>query len=190
MKKFKRKTKRLIIRPLEKTDFEAWREAFLTMLPKQNKWDATASFNVENLKKSNFNKIIKKSAQNRKAEEYCDFGVFLKSSGELLGRMGVGHFIRSVTQSALIGYTIYNQHWGHGYSTEAVNAVIDIAFKDYELHRLVAGIEPGNKASIRVVKKLGFRKEGVSKRIVYINDEWTDLLQYALTTEDRKSAKI
>lgn len=184
--KFARRTKRLIIRPLEKTDFEAWNEAFLTMLPKQNKYDAAASFKIENLKKSNFNKLIKRSVQNRKNEKYCDYGVFLKSSGELLGRMGVGHFIRSITQSAIIGYTIYNQHWGKGYATEAVNAIIDIAFKDHELHRVVAGIEPENKASIRVVKKLKFRNEGLSKRIVYIRNEWTDLLQYALTVEDRK----
>ena len=184
--KFTRKTKRLIIRPLEKTDFESWNEAFLTMLPKQNKWDDSAKFKVDNLKKANFNKIIKRAIQYRKKEEYCSYGVFLKSSGELVGSVGIGHFIRSITQSAIIGYKIYNQHWGKGYATEAIKAVIDIAFKDHKLHRVVAGIEPDNKASIRVVKKLGFRNEGLSKRIVYIRDEWTDLLQYALTTEDRK----
>jgi ribosomal-protein-alanine N-acetyltransferase len=95
------------------------------------------------------------------------------------------NFVRSVTQSSFIGYALFNKYWGFGYAEESVNALIEIAFRDHKLHRVVAGIEPDNKRSIKLAKKLGFRKEGISKRVVLLRGKWQDLIQFALTTEDK-----
>lgn len=85
-----------------------------------------------------------------------------------------------------MGYALFNRYWGFGYAEEAVTALIDIAFNDHKLHRIVAGIESENKKSIKFAKKLGFRKEGIARRVVLLRGEWQDLTQYALTTEDKK----
>lgn len=185
-KLFQRQTKRLIIRPLEKSDYEQWKLAYSTMLPQKNKFDHFLNKKPTELTKIQYNKLLKGHALRRKNEQYCDYAVFLKSTGAFIGRIGLGHFVRSVTQSAFAGYSLFNSYWGMGYAQESVDALIDIAFRDHHLHRVVAGIEPDNKKSIQLIKKLGFRKEGISKRIVLMRNEWQDLIQYALTTEDRK----
>ncbi len=109
----------------------------------------------------------------------------MKETEEFVGQVTLMHFIRSITQSSFIDYSLMNTYWGNGYALEATNAAIDIAFKDHKLHRVVAGIEPDNNRSIKLVRKLGFRREGISKKIVLLRNDWQDLIQFALTTEDR-----
>jgi len=182
-RKFYRKTKRLEVRPLQRKDFNAWILANSTMLPQQNTWDSENRDSSElSLKK--FIALLKDQKAKRITEEFCDYGIFNIKTGELIGQIALMNFIRSVTQSSFLGYRIYNRYWGKGYAQEAIMAVVDIAFKDHQLHRVVAGIEPQNKRSLSVVKKLGFRYEGLSKRVVLLRDQWRDLSQYALTTED------
>lgn len=183
---FKRSTKRLIVRPMQKSDYLQWKLAYTTMLSKKNKWDSSLNREESQLTKSIFFKLLEDQKIKRQREEFCDYAIFLKSNGNFIGRVSLMNFVRSVTQSSFIGYALFNRYWGQGYAEEAVNALIDIAFKDYKLHRVVAGIEPDNKRSIRLAKKLGFRKEGLSKRVVLLRDEWQDLVQFALTTEDKK----
>lgn len=184
MKRYQRITERLVVRPLEVSDYEAWTNAYTSMLPQQNKFDTSLNRSTKELTKSKFKALLAQSKSKRLKEEYCDYGVFLKNRKILIGRVGLGHFIRSVTQSSFVGYALFNPYWGQGYAHEALTALIDIAFKDHKLHRIAAGIEPDNKRSIKLVKKLGFRKEGTSRRIVLLRDKWQDLVQYALTTED------
>ena len=127
---------------------------------------------------------LKYQSDQRKTENFCDYAIFHKKTGEYIGMLCLMNFVRSLTQSAFVGYSLFNQYWGMGYASEALLALIDIAFKDHKLHRIVAGIEPGNKKSIQLVKKIGFRNEGVSKKIVLLRDQWQDLIQFALTCED------
>jgi len=65
-----------------------------------------------------------------------------------------------------------------------VRALIDIGFRDLRLHRLEAGIEPGNRRSILLARSLGLRKEGLKRRAVFLRDTWVDLGIYAVTCED------
>lgn len=181
---FYRKTRRLIIRPVTFSDHSAWKKAYTSILPQKNEWDRTTNRPLNELTKSKFKNLLKDQSLKRNSEEFCDYGIFLKKSGEYIGRVSLMNFVRSVTQSSFIGYTLFNPHWDNGYAEEAVNAVIDIAFKDHKLHRIVAGIEPKNIRSTKLIQKLKFRKEGTSKRVVYLRDGWQDLVQFALTTED------
>lgn len=185
-KLFFRKTKRLQVRALKPSDYAAWKAAYTSMLPPKNKWDRSTNRPLSELTREKFKSLLKEQEKKRKTEEFCDYGVFLNQSGELIGRVSLMNFVRSVTQSSFVGYALFNPHWGQGYAEEVVRSLIDIAFKDHKLHRIVAGIEPDNKRSIRLVKKLNFRKEGTSKKVVLLRGEWQDLVQYALTTEDLK----
>lgn len=185
-KRFQRKTERLVVRPLSIQDYRAWKTAYTSMLPPKNEWDQASNRPSNELTKAKFQAMRKEQKQKRKTEEFCDYGIFLKNSGEYIGRVSLMNFVRSITQSSFIGYALFNPYWGKGYAAEAVKALIDIAFKDHKLHRVVAGIEPQNTRSHKLAKKLKFRKEGTSKRVVLLRGEWQDLAQYALTTEDLK----
>ncbi|HFJ9286865.1 TPA: GNAT family N-acetyltransferase, partial [Bacillus toyonensis] len=66
------------------------------------------------------------------------------------------------------------EHNSRGYTTEALRLVVDFAFRELKLHRIEAGAMPSNIASIRVLEKVGFKKEGIAKENVKINGKWTD----------------
>ena len=179
------RTKRLIIRTLNENDYEMWKEAHSLMLKPMNKWDVANKENT-NLKKSDFKKMLKQNIKHRNEESFIDYAVIDKKTNKYIGRVSLMNIIRSVTQSAFIGYILFNNYWGQGYAEEAVNGLINLAFKKHNLHRVVAGIEPQNKRSLKLAKKLGMRKEGISKKVVLLRGEWQDLVQFALTCEDRK----
>ena len=177
-----RKTKRLIIRPLELKDFAAWKKAHLTMLKPQNTWDLGAKSGQE-LTKANYKKIIKNQQILRKKDLFYDLCVFDKDKN-FVGTVGIMEVARRLSQTSYLGYRIFNNYWGKGYAKEAAAAAIDIAFKDLKLHRIEAGIEPENIRSIRLAKSLKMRKEGLKKRALFLRGKWVDLIMYTLTTED------
>ena len=67
---------------------------------------------------------------------------------------------RGVTQAASLGYWLGLPYVGRGYMTEAVRAAVRFAFETLHLHRLEAATMPNNAASIRVLERNGFRREG------------------------------
>ena len=68
--------------------------------------------------------------------------------------------------------------------TEAIEAVVDYAFRELRLHRIEANIMPRNAASLAVVRKLGFHEEGLALRYLKINGKWEDHLHMVRLNED------
>ena len=158
--KLQRKSKILEVRPYQLSDYEAWKNAHMHMIPeKQNQWDVQKK--DSDFSKKVFKTILKTQKQNREKDYFYDFGVFLKD-GTLVGGISLMDISRQIFQNAYLGYRIYNNHWGKGYGTEAVRLCIQIAFKDLNLHRLEAGIEPNNRRSIALAKSVGMKKESFS----------------------------
>ncbi|MFN8529311.1 MAG: GNAT family N-acetyltransferase [Anaerolineae bacterium] len=88
------------------------------------------------------------------------YAVTLKYNGEMIGYCGLFHFPDVGGQPEIeIGYRLARRSWGAGYATEASCAVRDYAFTVIGLCRLIAMIDPGNTASIRVAEKLGMHYE-------------------------------
>ena len=183
MKKLERKTRRLVVRPLESSDHSSWKAAHSEMLPPLNAWDRK-NRDLSELTEAKFKSLLRNQKMLREADHFFDLGVFLKSSGELIGGVSAMNIIRSVSQSSFLGYQIFNSYWGQGYGKEAVKAMLDIGFRDLRLHRMEAGVEPHNRRSVMLCKSLGFRKEGLKKRAVFLRGEWCDLVMYSLTCED------
>jgi [ribosomal protein S5]-alanine N-acetyltransferase len=71
-----------------------------------------------------------------------------------------------------------------GYMTAAVRAVVPFVFDTLELHRLEAACLPSNTASMRLLEKTGFQREGLARRYLRINGVWQDHLLYALLESD------
>lgn len=176
-------TKRLIIRPLEVTDYENWSQAHSCLRPPQNEWDET-NWEESELTKKKFRELLKIQKEQRTKGYFYSFGIFRKDDGMLLGTVSLMDISRGIFQNAYLGYRIFNIYWGQGYAQEACKAAIDIAFKQLDLHRIEAGISPRNKRSIKTAKALGLRKEGLSKRRLLVNKKWEDMLIYAATKED------
>ncbi|MDP2889948.1 MAG: GNAT family protein, partial [Bacteroidota bacterium] len=66
----------------------------------------------------------------------------------------------------------------------AVKRVIDCLFKELSKHRIIASIDPDNKNSIRLVERIGFRKEAHFVESLWVNGKWVDDLIYALIEKD------
>ena len=82
------------------------------------------------------------------------------------------------TNEIEVGYAVREKSWGHGYATEAAHRVLQYAFEDLGLSRVVAVAYPENMASIKIMKKLGMTCVGVGQFYEQ------DLVQYAITVED------
>ncbi|WP_066054030.1 GNAT family N-acetyltransferase [Robertmurraya korlensis] len=110
------------------------------------------------------------------AEDDTDyyFGIFLQSTGALIGTMQLFQVLRGSLQSAYIGYFLDKEHNGKGYTTEAAKLLVSFGFENLKLHRIEAGVMPHNIASIRVLQKAGFEKEGIARKNVRINGKWED----------------
>ncbi len=102
----------------------------------------------------------------------------------LVGQVNFNQLVRGNFESAYLGYWVGQPFAGQGYATEGVGLAVRHAFKVLRLHRLEANIVPTNLASLKVIKRCGFRKEGYSPRYLRIAGRWTDHERWALTVED------
>jgi ribosomal-protein-alanine N-acetyltransferase len=105
-----------------------------------------------------------------------------KSDGAVMGAINVSEIVRGNFRSAYLGYYMGAAHAGQGHMTEALRLTIRHAFRVLELHRVEANIQPGNTASIRLVKRAGFRREGFSPRYLRVCGRWRDHERWALVS--------
>ncbi len=103
--------------------------------------------------------------------------------GAVLGITSL-HRIDWARRCAGVGYWIRSSALGKGLATEATRATIEYAFRDLGLHRLEVHIAPENRASLRVVEKLGFQREGLARDSEHINGRYADHMQYSLLRSD------
>ncbi|HEY2579762.1 MAG TPA: GNAT family protein [Streptosporangiaceae bacterium] len=106
-----------------------------------------------------------------------------RSSGAMAGGFSINNIVYGRFQSAAIAYWAFAGTAGRGYMSEALGLVIRYAFGELGLHRLEANIQPGNEASIRLVKRNGFRNEGYSPSYLFIDGAWRDHERWAITRE-------
>jgi ribosomal-protein-alanine N-acetyltransferase len=183
MPKLYRRTKNLIIRPLEPKDYKAWREGKLACRPRMNLWDDGRREERE-LTRSKFQKVINHTRKLRREDRFYDLKIFDRKTGATVGGVALMEVTRGVSHTCFLGYYLYNNYWGRGLAKEAVKSALDIGFKDLKLHRIEAGIEPGNRRSLKLARSLKMRREGVKKRAIHLRGRWVDLVMYTLTTED------
>ena len=86
-----------------------------------------------------------------------------------------------------VGYILHPDHWGQGLAGEAVGASIDQVFSTRAIDELIADVDPGNAASIRLLERLGFVKTGFAERTWNIGGEWKNSLYYGLSRADRSA---
>ena len=106
------------------------------------------------------------------------------SDESLLGVININDPIMGGFRSASLGYYAAASYSGRGYMSEALALVLDQAFTVLDFHRLEANIQPGNMASLALVQRLGFRKEGFSPSFLRVGGVWRDHERWALVAEE------
>jgi len=111
---------------------------------------------------------------------YEGYLICLRDSDELVGVANISEIVRGGFRSAYLGYYVFRPYEGRGLMTEGLALVVRDAFRRLGLHRLEANVQPENHASIRLARRLGFRREGYSPRYLRIQGRWRDHERWAL----------
>ncbi|MFC7326662.1 GNAT family N-acetyltransferase [Marinactinospora rubrisoli] len=120
----------------------------------------------------------------REARQGIAFPWAVTYDGRFVGQLTIGAIVWGSARSAQVGYWIDSAYAGRGVTPTAVAIAVDHCFFTVGLHRIEANIRPENRASRRVVEKLGFREEGIRRRQLHIDGAWRDHICYALTVEE------
>ena len=118
------------------------------------------------------------------------WAIRLKENGQLIGTCGFNS-LNEKMKHAGIGYELAANQWGYGYASEAISKIIELAFSRAspfcELYRIQGDTMIGNEASEAVLKKLGFKEEGVRRASGFWKGEFHDLKCFGLIKPEFKA---
>ncbi|MFF5503837.1 GNAT family N-acetyltransferase [Streptomyces roseolus] len=107
----------------------------------------------------------------------CEHG----EAGRIAGFLTVNNIVRGAFRSGALGYGAFAHAAGRGLMGEALGLLLSHAFGPMGLHRLEANIQPGNAPSRALVRRAGFRLEGFSPAMLFIDGAWRDHERWAIT---------
>lgn len=175
-------TDMVILRAPSMADYPAWSDLrgrsreFLT--PWEPLWP------IDDLARAAFRRRLRRYQRELNEATGFPFLVFRTQDLSLVGGLTLSHVVRGVTQSCSLGYWMGEPFAGKGLMTAAVRAVIPFVFDTLRLHRLEAACLPHNAASIRLLEKAGFTREGYARRYLCIDGQWQDHLLFAIVADD------
>jgi [ribosomal protein S5]-alanine N-acetyltransferase len=173
----------VVLRPLLTRDAAAWRETRVRNADWLRPWEPT---NPETpLYQSTLGPYIQMVRTMRKeARHGVTLPWVMSYGGRFAGQMTVGNIIWGSARTASVGYWVDQEFAGLGVTPTALAMALDHCFNIVGLHRIEATIRPENRASRRVVEKLGFHEEGVRRRCLHVDGAWRDHICYAITAEE------
>ena len=143
------------------------------------RWEATIpGFSGAPDARSMIRSVLSLARQNQVAPFVIEF------EGKLVGQVTVSGISFGSLSSGSVGYWIEEEYAGRGITPKAVALIADWCFTNLGLHRLEICIRPENEASHRIVRKLGFRYEGLRRRYIHIDGDWRDHWCFATTVEE------
>jgi len=122
---------------------------------------------------------IEKNMQQIESGSALLWGIVLRESHQLIGTCTVFK-INQQNRNGEIGYILNRDHWGKGLMTEAISCVLEHVFKEMKLHRLEADSDPKNLASLALLEKLGFQREGYFRERWFVHGKWHDSVMLGL----------
>ncbi len=170
------------LRAPQMSDFHGWMD--LRTLSQQflTPWEPT--WPRDDLTKASFRRRLKRYVRDVRDDLAYPFFIFETDSDNIVGGLTLSNVRRGVAQTCALGYWIGEPHARSGHMTAAVKAIVPYVFKTLQLHRLEAACLPVNEASVRLLKKTGFREEGYARRYLRINGKWQDHLLFGLIADD------
>ena len=175
---------RVFLRPPKRRDALKWQKLRMSsksfLVPWEPSWDASSCTRRAYLR------YFKNSNYLANMDRAYSFLIFKTDDKALLGGINIGNVRRGVSQSASLGYWIGEKHSRNGYMKEALKLLIPSLFVDLTLNRIEAATLEENIASKNLLKKIGFKKEGVLRKYLKINGAWRDHILYGLLENDFK----
>ena len=175
---------RVFLRPPKRRDALKWQKLRMSsktfLVPWEPSWDASSCSRRAYLR------YFKNSNYLANMDRAYSFLIFKIDDNTLLGGINIGNVRRGVSQSASLGYWIGEKHSRNGYMKEALKLLIPSLFVDLRLNRIEAATLEENIASKNLLKKIGFKKEGVLRKYLKINGTWRDHILYGLLENDFK----
>ena len=175
---------RVFLRPPKRRDALKWQKLRMSsksfLVPWEPSWDASSCTRRAYLR------YFKNSNYLANMDRAYSFLIFKTEDKTLLGGINIGNVRRGVSQSASLGYWIGEKHSRNGYMKEALKLLIPSLFVDLRLNRIEAATLEENIASKNLLKKIGFKKEGVLRKYLKINGTWRDHILYGLLENDFK----
>jgi ribosomal-protein-alanine N-acetyltransferase len=113
----------------------------------------------------------------------CKTFLFDLDDHTVIGCANLTNIIRGLFHACYLGYVIAGTHEGLGLMFEALQALIQYAFDELNIHRIMANYQPGNTRSQAVLKRLGFVTEGLAPKYLFIDGAWRDHVLTSLTNE-------
>jgi ribosomal-protein-alanine N-acetyltransferase len=172
----------VVLRVPQSSDYAEWaslREASRDFL---TPWEPT--WPDDDLTRGAFRLRLRRYAEDQRSDLAYAFLIFRSDDNVLIGGLTLANIRRGVAQAGSIGYWIGAPFARKGHMTAAVRALMPFCFRTLRLHRLEAACIPANDASIRLLEKTGFTREGYARSYLCINGVWHDHLLYGRVHDD------
>jgi [ribosomal protein S5]-alanine N-acetyltransferase len=179
----------VLLRPYRRSDARHWSEVRTLNEQWLARWEPTPPGRWHEMNSAaSFRYVLRELRRTGRDGTAMPFAILLREPGSarerLVGQLSLGNIVRRAFCSGYAGYWVDSRVAGRGIIPTALALAVDHAFTHGGLHRVEVNIRPENRASRRVVEKLGFREEGYHPRYLHIDGAWRDHIGYALTTED------
>lgn len=176
-------TERLFLKILNENDSEKVlnyiirnKNFFEKFEPKRDESFYTRRFQANQLK-NDFNYI--------KDRSMLTLWIFNKDNPHrIIGQILFYNIVPYAFLSCHVGYKSDEQEANKGIVTEAAIKGIEIMFYEYGMHHIEAHVMPSNKASMRVLEKIGFINEGIAHKFLKVNGVWEDHIHFTLINDD------
>jgi ribosomal-protein-alanine N-acetyltransferase len=175
---------RVVLRLPAMGDYAQWAQLRAESRDFLTRWEPI--WPADDLTKVAFRRRIRRYLREVRSGSGYPFFVFSPDGETLYGGLTLSQVQRGVTQSASLGYWMGARHAGKGLMSAAVRAVLGFAFDGLHLNRVEAACLPTNAASIRLLEKVGFTREGYARRYLCIDGRWQDHLLYGMVRDDKR----
>lgn len=118
-------------------------------------------------------------------DSWFQIAIELKSTGHLVGDLAI-HTLPQDIKQIEIGFTLNPSYQNKGFGLEAVRCLLGFLFNDCKRHRVIAITDVRNKPSIKLLEKIGLRKEGHFIKNAWNKGEYTDEYLFAILNEEWK----
>ena len=169
----------VVLRPLKTKDSRELERLILGNREWLRPWEATNPFGPN---KFDIRQMVRGLIRQR--DEQAGLPFIIEYQGRMAGQLNIANILYGSVSSAVLGYWIAPEFAGKNVTPTAVALAVDYLFSELGLHRIEIDIRPENRASLRVVQKLGFRYEGLKKDFIHINGDWRDHYVFALTAPE------
>jgi ribosomal-protein-alanine N-acetyltransferase len=170
----------ITLRLIRQRDAPAWREVRRRNRDWLQPWEASLPPEASLITEvpATFGEMVRRMRRDARAGRAIPWAIIV--DGQFAGQITVGGITYGSLRSAYIGYWIDKEFAGRGIMPAAVAMACDFCLDVMRLHRIEINIRPENTASLRVVEKIGLRKEGERPKFLHIDGEWRDHVTYVV----------